>query len=140
MPSETSASARLELHHLPFLEGHLPVHALGELQVVGGDDGGEAGGAYQLGECVEHAVGGAQIEVSGWLVGKQNARRVGDGARDRDALLLAAGELRRPMGETLLKAQVRQQLGGARVRLALANPRIICGSITFSSAESSGSR
>ena len=42
---------------------------------------------------VEHVVGGARIEIAGRLVGQQQARRVGDRARDRDALLLAAGEL-----------------------------------------------
>ena len=41
--------------------------------------------------------GGVRIEVAGRLVGEQQARRVGDGAGDRHALLLAAGELRRPV-------------------------------------------
>src|SRR6478609_1989936 len=33
------------------------------------------------------------VEVTGWLVGEDDARVVHDGARDRDALLLAAGQL-----------------------------------------------
>ena len=46
----------------------------------------------------EHLVGGARVEIAGRLVGEQDARRVGDRARDRDALLLAAGQFRRPVG------------------------------------------
>ena len=34
------------------------------------------------------------VEVAGWLVGQEEGRVAGDGARDGDALLLAAGELR----------------------------------------------
>ena len=33
------------------------------------------------------------VEVAGGLVGEEEARRVAEGARDGDALLLAAGEL-----------------------------------------------
>ena len=64
----------------------------GELHVVGGDQGGEARGAHELRQRVEHMVGGVRIEIAGRLVGEQDARRVGDRAGDRDALLLAAGE------------------------------------------------
>ena len=38
-----------------------------------------------------------RIEVAGRLVGKQDERGIGHGARDRHALLLAAGELGRPV-------------------------------------------
>ncbi len=55
------------------------------------------------------------IEIAGRLVGEQNARRVGDGARDGDALLLAAGQFRRPMRQPVLQPKIRQQLGGAGV-------------------------
>jgi len=34
-----------------------------------------------------------RIEIAGRLVGEQKPRHVGDGACDRDPLLLAAGEL-----------------------------------------------
>ncbi len=36
-------------------------------------------------------IGGVRIEIAGRLVGQKDARRVGHGARDRDALLLTAG-------------------------------------------------
>ena len=88
----------------------------------------------------EHMVGGVRVEISGRLVGQQHARRIGDRARDRDALLLAAGKFRRPVREPLAQAEIGQQLGRALARLPRVSPRIICGSITFSSAVNSGSR
>jgi hypothetical protein len=111
--STALAQASIQLDHQPVLNGHAPVHARRDVHVVGGDDHGEAGGLHQLGERGEHVLGGARVEVSGGLVGQQNARRVGDRARDRYALLLAAGKFRRT---------------------------IICGMITFSIAENSISR
>ena len=81
-----------------------------------------------------------RIEIAGRLVGQQQPRHVGDRARDRDALLLAAGELGRPVRQPLGEAQIGQQLARALARLARDRPRIICGSMTFSTAENSGSR
>ena len=81
------------------------------------------------------------IEIAGRLVGQKNARRVGDRARDGDALLLAAGQLRRPVRQAILEPEIRQAARRRASRAsALLRPRIICGSITFSSAENSGSR
>ena len=85
--------------------------------IVGGDDHGEAGGAHELGQRLEHMLGGVRVEIAGRLVGKQDARRIGDRARDRDPLLLAAGELGRPMGQPLLQAEIAQQFGARRLRL-----------------------
>ena len=63
----------------------------------------------------EDVLGGVHVEIAGRLVGEQDARRVGDRARDRDALLLAAGQLRRPMRQALLQTEIAQQFG-ARAR------------------------
>jgi lipoate-protein ligase B len=51
----------------------------------------------RLGERIEHIYPPCRIEIAGRLVGEQHQRRVGDGARDRDALLFAAGKLGRTM-------------------------------------------
>ena len=75
---------------------------------MGGDDGGDARGAHQLSERAENVVGGADVEIAGRLVGEKDARRIGDRARDRDALLLAAGEFRRPVREAILEAEIGQ--------------------------------
>ena len=112
----------------------------GDIHIVGGDDDGEPGGAHQLRQRVEHVLGGVRVEIAGRLVGQQNPRRIGNRARDRDALLLAARELRRPVREALLEAEIGEQIGRALARLSSRRPRIICGIITFSIAENSGSR
>ena len=57
---------------------------------------------------------GAHVEIAGRLVGQEDARRVGDRARDGDALLLAAGQLGRPVRQALLETEIGQELGGAR--------------------------
>ena len=133
--------ALLQFHHVSVLERHAAVHAAGELHVVGRDQRGEAGGAHELRQRVEHVVGGARVEIAGRLVGQQDARRIGDRARDRDALLLAAGQLRRPVLERGPSGRdSRAARRRARAPRARPRPRIICGSITFSSAENSGSR
>ena len=53
--------------------------------------------AGQAAEEREDMLGRANIEFAGRLVGQEDLRAVGQGHGDRDALLLAAGELRRAM-------------------------------------------
>ncbi len=130
-----------QLHHHPLADGHAPVHLRGNVEIVGGDNGGEARGAHQLPERGKDPVGGAGVEIAGRLVGEKDARRIGDRARNGDALLLAAGQLRRPVRQALLEPEIGQQLGrAARTPPCALSPRIICGSMTFSTAENSGSR
>ena len=47
----------------------------------------------------------ARVEIAGRLVGKQQARRIDQGAGDRDALLLAAGELPRRVALAVAEAE-----------------------------------
>src|ERR1043166_4691326 len=112
-----SSPLSLHLYHLTVAQGDAAVHALRQIHVVGGDDGGEAGRAHQLRERAEHVIRGTWVEVAGGLIGEQDARRVGDGAGDRDALLLAAREFRRPVIEPVLEAEVVQQFGRPALRL-----------------------
>ena len=50
------------------------------------------------------------VERAGRLVAQQHVGPLGDGARDRHALLLAARELRREMVEPLIEADQAQRL------------------------------
>ena len=63
---------------------------------------------------------GLRIEVAGGLVGKDNDRLVGERARDRDALLLSAGQLRRIVMAAILEADFDQQIACAGRRVAPA--------------------
>ena len=71
----------LELDDETVADGDAAVHLRSKVEIMRGDDGGEAGGAHQLTERAEHMIGSAHIEIAGWLVGEQDARRVGDRAR-----------------------------------------------------------
>ena len=85
-------------------------------------------------------LGGPRVEIAGRLVGKQNARGIGDRARDRDPLLFATRKLRRPMGEAVLEPEIANRSVARLVASSRDKPRIICGMITFSIAENSISR
>ena len=94
----------------------------------------------QLQQLVEDVRGRLGIEVAGRLVGQQQPRRVGERARDRRALLLAARQLRRTVIEPLAEPHHARAAAVARFAAArLLEPAIICGMTTFSSAENSGS-
>jgi hypothetical protein len=80
----------VELYHRAVSDGHAAIHLLGNIEIMGGNDSGESGGAHQLVERGKDPFGGADIEITGRLVGEKNARRIGDSARNGDALLLAA--------------------------------------------------
>src|ERR1044072_4846063 len=55
-------------------------------------------------------------EVARRPIGEQNARRVGERPCDRDALLFAAGKLRRAVREALLQSKITEQVARAARR------------------------
>ena len=65
-------------------------------------------------EQIDDVRAGVAVEISRRLVGEQDSRRVGERARDRDALLFAAGELRGEMIEPI--AQARRGASRSRAR------------------------
>ena len=86
-------------------------------------------------EQLRDVLAGGLVQLAGGLVGQQQARLVGERARDRHALHLAARELRRAVVGARRQARRIQQL--ARARLAVARRRRrprTCGSSTFSAA------
>ena len=72
------------------------------------DDDGETRRPHQLIERAKDVVRRVYVEITGRLVGKQNAGRIGDRARNRNPLLFAAGELRWPMHQTLFETEIAQ--------------------------------
>ena len=63
-------------------------------------------------------VGG--VEIPGWLVGEDQRRIVGQRARNGDALLLAARQLRRIVMPAIVQADLVEQRLRARARIAPA--------------------
>ena len=68
--------------------------AFGDGRVVGGDDQGGAVLGVEAQQQVDDLGPGGRVEVSGGFVGQEQAWLQDEGAGDRDALLLAAGQLR----------------------------------------------
>ena len=115
--SDASSPLRLHSFKPALVQPHDAVHLGREPLVVGRDQRRAALAAHQVEELGEDGVGGMLVEVAGGLVGEDQRRLVGERAGDRDALLLAARELRRPMVEPLGKAERAEQLPArARVR------------------------
>ena len=69
--------------------------------------------AVQLLEQAQDLGRGAAVEGAGGLVGEEQARAVHERAGDRDALLLAAGELHRPVMGAVREADAAERLQGA---------------------------
>src|SRR6266849_4212365 len=86
---------------LPLLQPDDAVHAAGEVEIVGGEEGGEAGLAHDGDERGRDPLGGVLVEIACGLVAEEDARLIGEGADDGDALLLAAGEARRAVALAL---------------------------------------
>ncbi len=67
----------------------------GDLGIVGDEDKRRASRAVDLQQQVDDVVSGRAVEIACRFVRQENRRVVGERSGDRDALLLAAGELRR---------------------------------------------
>ena len=109
LPQRCLLSAALfQFDDLAVDQRHPPVHPAGELHVVGRDQHRDLRRLHQLHQRLEHVIGGVRIEVSGRLVRQQHPRRIGDRARDGDALLLAAGQFGRPVRDAVAEAEIGQ--------------------------------
>ena len=96
-----------------------PRRAGGEGRVVGRDDDRRAALRREAREEVDHVGAGLRVEVAGRLVGEDHARLDDERARDRDALLLAARELRRQVRRALDEPDLGEQPERALARAPL---------------------
>ena len=74
----------------------------------------------QLAQQIHHRFAALRIEVAGRLVGEQDERLAGDGARDGDALLLTARQL---AGQVLRAVRHADAFERRRRRAACARRR-----------------
>ena len=99
----------VEVGDLAVDDVHVALRARGELRIVGDHhDGGAL--RVDLLEQLHHAARHQRVEVAGRLVGQQQARLAGQRARDRHALLLAAGQLGRVVLHARAQAHAGQRL------------------------------
>src|SRR5262249_33508044 len=76
----------------------------GEREIMSDYDKGRAAISFQGEDEVDNAGSGRLVEIPGWFIGDENRRARCHRARDCDALLLAAGQLRRIMRKPILQA------------------------------------
>src|SRR5438094_3973600 len=81
----------------------------------------------ELLEKSEDRSGGFGVEISGRRIGEQETRTPGEGASDRDALLLAAGQSERPVRPALSEADALEELSGSASRLLCRHSRDAVG-------------
>ena len=95
-----------------------PMCAAGEREVVRDEHKRGARLAVQVLHQLDHARPSLLVQVAGWLVREKDARPVGEGARERDPLLLAARELGGVVVEPTGQPDPVQQPGRALAQLA----------------------
>ena len=93
----------------------------------------------ELEQQLRDARAGRGIEIARGLIGKQHRRRADRGARQRHALLFAAGELARVVLQRAHSSPRAPSMSLAALR-ASRRPASSSGSMTFSSAVSDGTR
>ena len=96
-----------------------PVRSRRGAGVVGDHDDGLAVVGGELAQQVEDAGGGLAVEVTGRFVGDQQGGIRDQRAGDRDALFLAAGQLRRRVVHPVGEADQLERCGHAGVSVFL---------------------
>ena len=95
------------------LERHPPVHPIRERDIVSRDQHRHPRRFHKLHQRIEHVIRGVGIQVAGRFIGKQHSRRVGNGPRNRNPLLFAAGQFRRTMGDAIAEAEIGENFARA---------------------------
>jgi hypothetical protein len=84
---------------------------------VGDDEQRDLVLGVELAEEVDDLLAGLGVEVAGGLVAEEQGRRAEQGARDRDALLLATRQLVRVAVREVRQADAAQRLAPAALGL-----------------------
>ena len=85
----------------------------GQFRVVGDQHQGGAVLGLQVEQQVDDLMAGLAVQIAGRLVGQQQVGRRSEGAGERGALLLAAGELTGVVGQAVAEADRLETLGRA---------------------------
>ena len=98
----------------------MPTGASGKQRIVGHDDDGRAVGVDAI-EEIGDLLARRLVELAGRLVREQERRPVRERARNRDALHLATGQLRREVIDAAGKADILEKLPRPCAALRLAD-------------------
>ena len=108
------------LDHQPVRQADHPTGASGKRQVVRHEHDARSRFAVELLDQLDDATARAGVQIASGFVGEQDSRVVGEGSRDRHALLLTAGQLGREMVHAIPQSHAREQLDRARGGAAFA--------------------
>ena len=130
-PSSAKRSARIQPTSRPASSSIDAAAARRDLAVVRDQHERRAVRRVELEQELDDACAGRGVEVAGRLVGEQHRRARHEGARDRDALLLAARELARVVAEARLRGRparstarrLRARRRGRQARAAASRSR-----------------
>src|SRR5204863_6655774 len=100
-----------------------PITSRRQIGIVRDDDGRQSALAMALAHELEDAFAGLEIKITGRLVRYEQHGLREQRARDRHALLFAAGKLIRKVTRARLKSELAQQSAGAIERLLAFHPR-----------------
>ena len=89
-------------------------------EIVGDENQGRLAAALQAEQQIDHLLAGLAVEVAGRLVGEDDLRAGAQRAGDGDALLLAAGELRREVVGAMGQAHLGEHGAGRLEGVGLA--------------------
>jgi hypothetical protein len=95
-------------NNLPIAHHDHPVGVGADVGFMGHDDHGNALLAIELADDVHDFVRGARIEITGWFVGQEHCGLVDKRTCQRNALLLATGQLARRIVSAVCQADVGQ--------------------------------
>ena len=102
------------------LDAQLPVAARRDRAVVGHQHSVVPASRFSSNISSITRLAGGEVEAAGRLVGQQHRGPHDEGARQRDALLLAARQHARIVAQPLAQADPLQHLGGQRARVVAA--------------------
>ena len=123
--SRESDLARALLLHRPAALGRTSLVAAARRTTIGSCVARKHGRAARglRAEQIEHDARLRRVEVASRLVGENHVRLADDGASERDALLLAAGEQLDPRRRLFRQSDRRERLRGPPPRFAAPRPR-----------------
>ena len=102
----------------PALQAQSPRTARGQIQIMGNHDRSEPVCSVQPLQQVKDFAGSGFVKVAGRFVGQKQPRIADQGARQRYALLFAAGKLARPMLGSILQVNLLEPFRCRRKSIA----------------------
>ena len=102
------------LDHQPVRQADHPTGASGKRQVVRHEHDAGSRFAVELLDQLDDAAARAGVQIASGFVGEQDSRVVGEGSRDRYALLLTAGQLGWEMIHAIPQSHTREKFDRAR--------------------------